>query len=84
MQIQLSDHFTMDRLLRFTLPTIAMMVFTSVYIVVDGFFCFQLYGQDGLCRRQSYHALSPPFIDGRLHVRHGRQRARREDLGRRG
>lgn len=38
MKIQLSDHFTFGRLLRFTLPSIAMMIFTSVYGVVDGIF----------------------------------------------
>ncbi len=36
--IQLSDHFDYKRLLRFTLPSIVMMVFTSIYGVVDGFF----------------------------------------------
>ncbi len=38
MQIQLSDHFTYGKLFRFTLPSIAMMVFTSIYGVVDGYF----------------------------------------------
>lgn len=38
MQIQLSDHFTYSRLLRFTFPAIVMMVFTSLYGVVDGLF----------------------------------------------
>ena len=38
MNIQLSDHFTYRKLLRFTLPSIGMMVFTSVYFVVDGYF----------------------------------------------
>ena len=38
MKIQLSDHFTYKRLLRFTLPSIAMMIFTSIYGVVDGIF----------------------------------------------
>lgn len=38
MKIQLSDSFTYKKLLRFTLPSIAMMVFTSIYGVVDGFF----------------------------------------------
>lgn len=38
MKIQLSDHFTYGRLLRFTLPSIAMMIFTSIYGVVDGIF----------------------------------------------
>lgn len=37
-EIRLSDHFTVPRLLRFTLPSIVMMVFTSIYGVVDGFF----------------------------------------------
>ena len=38
MRIQLSDHFTYKRLYKFVLPTIIMMVFTSVYSVVDGLF----------------------------------------------
>lgn len=37
-RIQLSDHFTYGRLLRFTLPSITMMIFTSIYSVVDGYF----------------------------------------------
>ncbi len=43
--IQLSDHFTFGRLLRFTLPSIVMMVFTSVYGVVDGFFVSNFAGK---------------------------------------
>lgn len=38
MRIKLSDHFTYGNLFRFTLPSIVMMVFTSIYGVVDGFF----------------------------------------------
>ena len=38
MRIQLSDHFNYSRLVRFTIPTIAMMLFTSIYCAVDGFF----------------------------------------------
>ena len=38
MSIQLSDHFNYGRLFRFCLPPIVMMVFTSIYSVVDGFF----------------------------------------------
>lgn len=38
MNIQLSDHFNYKRLLRFTFPSMIMMVFTSLYSVVDGFF----------------------------------------------
>ena len=37
-KIQLSDHFSYRRLIKFTLPSIGMMVFTSIYSVVDGFF----------------------------------------------
>jgi len=38
MRIQLSDHFTYNKLLRFTFPSIIMMLFTSVYSVIDGLF----------------------------------------------
>ena len=38
MRIQLSDHFTYKRLLRFTIPSIIMMICTSVYSIVDGLF----------------------------------------------
>lgn len=38
MNIKLSDSFSYKRLIRFTLPSVAMMVFTSIYGVVDGFF----------------------------------------------
>lgn len=45
MRIQLSDHFTYRRLLRFTLPSIAMMIFTSIYGVVDGYFVSNFAGK---------------------------------------
>ena len=45
MRIQLSDHFTYGKLLRFTLPSIAMMIFTSIYGVVDGFFVSNFAGK---------------------------------------
>ena len=45
MNIQLSDHFTYGRLLRFTLPSIVMMVFTSIYGVVDGIFVSNFAGK---------------------------------------
>ncbi len=38
MRIQLSDHFNYKKLIRFVLPSIVMMIFTSIYSVVDGFF----------------------------------------------
>ena len=43
--IKLSDHFTYRRLLRFTFPSIVMMVFTSIYGVVDGFFVSNFAGK---------------------------------------
>ncbi len=43
--IRLSDHFTYRRLLRYTFPSIIMLVFTSVYGVVDGFFVSNFVGK---------------------------------------
>lgn len=45
MRIQLSDHFTYGRLMRFTLPSIIMMIFTSIYGVVDGLFVSNFVGK---------------------------------------
>ena len=45
MKIQLSDHFTYKKLLRFALPSVAMMIFTSIYGVVDGFFVSNFVGK---------------------------------------
>lgn len=44
--INLSDHFTYPRLFRFVLPSIVMMVFTSIYGVVDGFFVSNFVGTE--------------------------------------
>lgn len=46
--IRLSDHFTVKRLLRFNLPSIVMMIFTSVYLVVDGYFVSNFVGKNAL------------------------------------
>lgn len=45
MKIQLSDHFNYNKLLRFTFPSIVMMIFTSIYGVVDGFFVSNFVGK---------------------------------------
>ncbi len=45
MRIQLSDHFGYGRLLRFVFPSISMMVFTSIYGVVDGLFVSNFVGK---------------------------------------
>ncbi len=44
-RIHLSEHFTNGKLLRFTLPSIAMNIFASLYIVVDGFFVANFAGK---------------------------------------
>ncbi len=45
MKIQLSDHFSYSKLIKFTLPSIAMLIFTSIYSVVDGFFISNFAGK---------------------------------------
>lgn len=45
MRIRLSDHFSYAKLIKFTLPSIAMMIFTSIYGVVDGFFVSNFAGK---------------------------------------
>ena len=64
-QIQLSDHFTLGKLVKFTLPSIVMMIVTSLYCVVDGIFVanyrkkvqllafvlkFDIFAQEPYCR----------------------------------
>ena len=44
-RIHLSEHFTYRRMLRFTLPSIAMNVFASLYIIADGFFIANFAGK---------------------------------------
>ena len=46
MKIELSEHFTYKKLIRFTLPTIIMIIFTSIYGVVDGIFVSNCVGSD--------------------------------------
>lgn len=48
MKIQLSDHFDYSRLLRFTIPSMLMMIFTSVYGVVDGLCVSNFVGKEAL------------------------------------
>ncbi|MBQ4523240.1 MAG: MATE family efflux transporter [Lachnospiraceae bacterium] len=45
MKIQLSDHFDFKKLFRFVIPCIAMMIFTSIYGVVDGYFVSNYVGK---------------------------------------
>lgn len=45
MNIQLSEHFTVSKLLKFVAPSIIMMIFTSIYGVIDGFFVSNFVGK---------------------------------------
>ena len=44
-RIKLSDHFNYKKLFRFVLPSVIMMVFVSVYGIVDGFFVSRFVGE---------------------------------------
>ena len=44
--IQLSEHFTYKKLIKFTIPTIIMMIFTSIYGIVDGIFVSNIVGSE--------------------------------------
>ncbi len=45
MKIQISEHFTFNKLIKFTVSSIVMMIFTSIYSVVDGFFVSNFTGK---------------------------------------
>lgn len=45
MKIQLSDHFSYAKLIRFTLPSVFMMIFISIYGMVDGYFISNIVGK---------------------------------------
>lgn len=45
-QISISDKFTFGRLLRFAAPSIIMVIFTSLYGIVDGLFVSNFAGDD--------------------------------------
>lgn len=60
MRIQLSEHFTYRKLIRFVIPSIVMMIFTSIYSVVDGLFVSNFVGK----RAFASINLMMPFIIG--------------------
>lgn len=59
MKIELSEHFTYQKLIRFTLPSILMMIFTSIYGVVDGFFVSNYVGANAFA---SVNLIMPVII----------------------
>ena len=74
-KIQLSDHFEYRRLIRFTMPSILMMIFTSIYGVVDGFFVSNFVGKTPFA---AVNFIMPYLIGGGrygLYVRRRRQRS---------
>ncbi|MEE0706595.1 MAG: MATE family efflux transporter [Adlercreutzia sp.] len=48
MSVDMSKHFSTSALIKFTLPTMAMMIFTSCYTIVDGFFVSNYAGKTAL------------------------------------
>ena len=62
MRIQLSDHFNYSTLFRFTLPSIIMMIVTSIYSVVDGLFVSNMVGDKALAAVNIVYPL--PMIVG--------------------
>ena len=63
MKIQLSEHFTYKKLLRFVLPSIIMMIFTSIYSVVDGLFVSNFVGKTALAAIQEAAQLLPGCLE---------------------
>ena len=43
--VDMSKHFNTAALLRYTAPSMVMMVFTSIYTIVDGFFVSNFAGK---------------------------------------
>lgn len=59
MSVDMSKHFSTSALVRFTLPTIAMMIFTSCYTIVDGFFVSNYAGKTALA---AVNLILPPVM----------------------
>ncbi len=59
MSVDMSKHFSTSALIKFTLPTIAMMIFTSCYTIVDGFFVSNYAGKTALA---AVNLILPPVM----------------------
>ena len=79
-QIQLSDHFTTGRLLKFTASPIIMMIFTSIYTIVDGFFVSNCAGKTAFTALNLIYPYLQ-MLGCLVYDRHGRQCAGRHDAG---
>ena len=82
MNIQLSDHFTYRRLIRFVIPSVAMMILTSIYGVVDGLFVSNFVWENRLCGSQSCDPFHIGFGRLRLYAGDRRHCPCGENLGR--
>lgn len=83
MKIQLSDHFSYKRLLRFVAPSILMLLCTSVYSIVDGFFVSNYVGKTPFA---ALNLVMPVLIgcgNPWIHGRYRRKRRGLHDAGRR-
>lgn len=78
MKIQLSEHFTYSKLLRFTFPSIIMMIFTSIYSVIDGLFVSNFAGKTALAAINIIYPFIMAVGGTRLHDGNRRQRSRRQ------
>ena len=58
-RIKLSDHFTYGKLFRFTVPSVIMTIFESVYVIVDGFFVSNFAGSTALA---AVNLIFPPLM----------------------
>ena len=56
--LSISDHFTYPKLIRFALPNIIIMIFTSLYTIVDGVFVSNLVGSQAFA---SLNLIWPPL-----------------------
>ena len=69
-KIQLSDHFTYGRLLRFVMPSILMILCTSVYTIVDGFFVSNYVGKTAFAALNLVCHPYPLLNNPRLFLKH--------------
>ena len=80
---QLSDHFTTGRLLKFTASPIIMMIFTSIYTIVDGFFVSNYAGKTAFTALNLIYPYLQMLGCLGFYDRHRRQRPCCHDAGRR-
>ena len=81
-KIQLSDKFNYKKIMKFTMPSVIMMVVMSIYSVVDGFVCIQFDRGYGAFRCQRRYASRYDNRSVRTNDGFGRQRVGFQDVGR--